>query len=75
MAEIKIEKKKPVWPWILLVLVLIVGVYIYWSYNDNLNERDQNEMVTDTIPEMNEEFNEMEVDTTTIMEVDSTSAY
>ncbi len=64
MAEIKIEKKKPVWPWILLVLVLIVGVYIIWSYNDNTNETDQNEMVNDTIPQMNEEFNEMEADTT-----------
>ncbi|MBY8962063.1 hypothetical protein KJK34_04785 [Flavobacterium sp. D11R37] len=29
MAEIKIEKKKPVWPWILLLLV-IVGVIVYF---------------------------------------------
>lgn len=27
MAEIKIEKKKPVWPWILLILGLIALVY------------------------------------------------
>lgn len=29
MAEIKIEKKKPVWPWILLLLV-IVGIIVYF---------------------------------------------
>ena len=64
MAEIKIEKKQPIWPWILLVLLLIVGVYVYWSYNDGMNDRDQNEMVNDSIQEINEDYNEMDVDTT-----------
>ena len=31
MAEIKIEKKKPVWPWILAVLV-ILGIIVYFVY-------------------------------------------
>ncbi|SHL74876.1 hypothetical protein [Flavobacterium saccharophilum] len=30
MAEIRIEKKKPIWPWI--ALVLIIGAIIYYVY-------------------------------------------
>lgn len=72
MAEIKIEKKKPVWPWVLLVLLILVGVYIYWSYNDTTNERDQNEIVTDTIQEMNDDYNTIEDNT---LEIDTTTQY
>ena len=31
MTEIKIEKKKPVWPWILLTLI-ILGIIVYFVY-------------------------------------------
>ena len=75
MAEIKIEKKKPVWPWILLVLLLIIGVYIFWTYNDNMHDRNQNEMVNDSIENINDDYNTIEVDTTQTIEVDTTSAY
>ncbi|NCA86552.1 MAG: hypothetical protein EOM83_13435 [Clostridia bacterium] len=34
MAEIKIEKKKPVWPWILLAVV-VVGLIIWWVAADD----------------------------------------
>lgn len=41
MAEIKIEKKKPVWPWILAILV-ILGIIAYFIYEnpdrDNLTD-------------------------------------
>ncbi|QOG04750.1 hypothetical protein [Flavobacterium sp. MDT1-60] len=30
MAEIKIEKKKPIWPWI--AAVLIIGALIYYIF-------------------------------------------
>lgn len=30
MAEIKIEKKKPIWPWI--AIVLIIGALIYYIF-------------------------------------------
>lgn len=30
MAEIKIEKKKPVWPWI--VALLIIGALVYYIF-------------------------------------------
>ncbi|UJH91998.1 hypothetical protein LZ575_05060 [Antarcticibacterium sp. 1MA-6-2] len=39
MAEIKIEKKKPVWPWILLALI-ILGIILYFVFADNDNEID-----------------------------------
>lgn len=35
MAEIKIEKRKPVWPWILLIIILAALVYFYVKGNDN----------------------------------------
>jgi len=34
MTEIKIEKKKPVWPWILLVLGLLVAAWFFFFRND-----------------------------------------
>lgn len=41
MAEIKIEKKKLVWPWILLALgIIAVLIYflVFHNYNENMNE-------------------------------------
>ena len=37
MAEIKIEKKKPVWPWVILVLLIIGGV-LFWLLVDREKE-------------------------------------
>jgi len=34
MTEIKIEQKKPVWPWILLVLGLLFAVWFFFFRND-----------------------------------------
>lgn len=45
MAEIKIEKKKPVWPWILLGLI-ILGVILYFLLADN-NRDDMDDMDDD----------------------------
>jgi uncharacterized membrane-anchored protein YhcB (DUF1043 family) len=46
MAEIKIEKKKPIWPWVLLGL-LVLGLIIYFLvfYDSNGEDREQ---ITDT---------------------------
>lgn len=52
MAEIKIEKKQPVWPWILLGLI-ILGVILYFLLSDN-----------DTVDDMDDNNNTEEVDTT-----------
>ena len=50
MAEIKIEKKAPIWPWILgLLLLMAIGAGIYYAtLNDNEVET---EVVADEIPE------------------------
>jgi len=41
MAEIGIEKKKPIWPWIILVLVILVILYfLFFSDGDTNNDRD-----------------------------------
>ncbi|WP_081211566.1 hypothetical protein [Salegentibacter sediminis] len=51
MAEIKIEKKRPVWPWIILIII-ILGILAYvFLYSDNSNEDINN---TDDIEELND---------------------
>ena len=55
MTEIKIEKKKPVWPWILLILI-ILGIVAYFVYaeggiddfQDDGTDDVYNEKVMDT---------------------------
>lgn len=38
MAEIKITKKAPVWPWILLILIIIGGLFFLFFYGDTDEE-------------------------------------
>lgn len=40
MAEIKIEKKTPLWPWILLVVAVIVVLFLVFSNNGDNEEID-----------------------------------
>ena len=42
MAEIKIRKKSPVWPWILLLILIIIGVvyYLYYKGDETTNTDD-----------------------------------
>ncbi|SHH77445.1 hypothetical protein [Flavobacterium defluvii] len=53
MAEIKIEKKKPVWPWIAAILLIAAIVYYIFLRNDETQtERSveiENATSTDTI--------------------------
>ena len=44
MAEIKIEKKKPVWPWILLILIALGLIWYFYIKNAN-NQVVNDEMV------------------------------
>ncbi|MHA7058895.1 hypothetical protein ACWGOQ_0016845 [Aquimarina sp. M1] len=45
MAEIKIEKKKPVWPWLLLALLLIGALVYFFILSNNEEEtREANEV-------------------------------
>lgn len=54
MAEIKVEKKKPIWPWILLILIILAAVYFFWDYNDKDYDTDDQTVDRDTIEEMDE---------------------
>lgn len=47
MTEIKIEKKKPVWPWVLagIVVIAVVG---YFLMSDNTGQRDETDYATQT---------------------------
>ncbi|RAJ25171.1 hypothetical protein LX77_01472 [Gelidibacter algens] len=56
MAEIKIEKKRPVWPWVVLILIVlaIIVYFIYENrdnddYNDDLNDGTTTEQMDDSI--------------------------
>jgi hypothetical protein len=42
MAEIKIRKKNPVWPWILLLILMIFGIlyYLYYRGDETTNTDD-----------------------------------
>ncbi len=62
MAEIKISKKAPIWPWILLVLIVIAGLFFLFFYGDAEEDEftDDNttefEEVTSTDPQNNKLF-------------------
>ena len=45
MAELKIRKKKPVWPWIILLLVLIIAALIYLVSTDKISLGNDNSSV------------------------------
>lgn len=63
MAEIKIEKKKPIWPWIILVLIILAILYFLVFANDN--ENDDMEMEdTEQVQDENVWEDEDERDTT-----------
>ncbi|WP_158861538.1 hypothetical protein [Lunatibacter salilacus] len=43
MAEIKIEKKSPIWPWILLIVIVVgILIYVFASDRDDDHHRDGN---------------------------------
>lgn len=41
MADIRIEKKKPVWPWIVLLIVIAAIIYIFVIADDETTVNDQ----------------------------------
>lgn len=54
MAEIKIEKKKPIWPWILIILIILAAIYFFWYYNDNNYDTDERVIDNDSITRIDE---------------------
>ncbi len=63
MAEIKIEKKKPIWPWIILVLVILALLYFLVFADDDDDKDDMDDMNTEQVEE--ETAWEDDTDTTT----------
>ena len=53
MAEIKIEKKKPIWPWILALLVISLIVYFLF-FKDTTVITNENTTTNDTIVDRTE---------------------
>ncbi|KDN55882.1 hypothetical protein [Flavobacterium seoulense] len=55
MAEIKIEKKRPVWPWIVVLLLIAGLVYYVFLKDDQVQNGNtvemENTIATDTIAE------------------------
>jgi len=47
MAEIKIEKKKAIWPWIIGIIILAVLIYML-AFNDHKKDKTD-EAVTDEV--------------------------
>jgi hypothetical protein len=74
MAEIKIEKKTPVWPWILLVLGLLVAAWFLFFRNDKddlvetadktalIDLPENNNIVTTYVTFINSDTNTMGLD-------------
>lgn len=69
MAEIKIEKKKPIWPWIILVLVILAILYflVFADDEEELEIDDTEQLQEETVWEDEEEVTtwDDENDTTT----------
>ena len=43
MADIRIEKKKPVWPWLILIIILAVLAFLYFYGSMETDETDDME--------------------------------
>ncbi len=57
MAEIEIEKKKTIWPWILVALLILAVILYFWVYADDNDDLETNEEIT-TEQVMEEEMND-----------------
>ena len=53
MAEIRVEKKKPVWPWILLAILIILALLYFFVWADG-NESDADEQDEDQIEQLDQ---------------------
>jgi len=52
MAEIKIEKKKAIWPWIIGIIILALLIY-FLAFNDR-KAKDKDETATEELTSVNE---------------------
>ena len=64
MAEIKIEKKKPIWPWILAVVLIAALVYFIFLKDDGTQVQNRTEIENTTSLDTTNIENTATVDTT-----------
>lgn len=77
MAEIKVEKKKPVWPWILAGLILLAILYFLVFAGDDENDMEETntEQVQDTTYQENNTWQDQRNDTLSSTSNQGVSAY
>ncbi|APU69642.1 hypothetical protein [Christiangramia flava] len=55
MAEIRVEKKRPVWPWLLVIIVLAILAFLYFYGSTETDDNNETETIDDvtamTIPQ------------------------
>lgn len=66
MAEIKIEKKSPVWPWILLVALLAIIIYVFAFDNESNDNENKQENTTEQKYEDDKEFTQKSLDNSVV---------
>ncbi len=66
MAEIKIEKKKPIWPWVLGIIILLALIYFFWASNDGTDDIDDEVIIQDTTETIMDERVDTDTDTTAL---------
>ncbi len=70
MTEIKIEKKKPFWPWLLLLLGIITGAWFFFNGEDKADptktsltdKRENNAIVAEYVMFISSDTNTMSLD-------------
>lgn len=76
MAEIKIEKKKPVWPWIILGLIILVLVYFLAFQDGTEGEQPAEDITTEEVsPEQTPPVFPAETGTSEIQRPESVERY
>ena len=54
MAEIKITKKAPIWPWVLLLLIIVAGLFFLFFYgNTEEDDLDDNNTEIEEVTYLN----------------------
>lgn len=73
MAEIKIEKKKPIWPWIILALIILALLYFFVFANDDDVTDDVDDNTEQVVWDEDSTTTDWDDDTTTNWDNDSLS--
>lgn len=76
MAEVKIEKKKPIWPWIVGLLILAALLYFLFFANDNTDDvTDDDNTTTEQVMEDNNDGMDDTADLSNLGAIDAYTNY